>query len=248
MAQGDFLKNYLESDEEFLPTGIIDSSINHRKKIAALVASIFLTIMATLGVALVLSGIFAPFGASMLGAVYLAASLGGGSAVIAGACAFFSAKFSPTSFNSKKSKNIVIATSTIVGIFIGASLGALLTAAGLLMAAPALLPAIGIACGFAFLGAIVFRALGKKISNCILLSTDLKAHREAIDDSDKDQPNPSLLVRHKTEKHYGSPLLTQGIKTSSNISEELSGGKSELSETGHRDISNEGRAARTTFR
>ena len=95
----------LDVNYQLRADGTVDTSIYHRKKIAALVGSIFLTIMAAVGVALVLSGVFAPFGVSMLGAVYLAASLGVGSAAIAGACAYFSAKFFPTNINDKKTED-----------------------------------------------------------------------------------------------------------------------------------------------
>ncbi len=211
MAQDDFVSEYVKDNAEFVIGGGVDTSINHRKKIAALVGSIFLTIMAAVGVALVLSGVFAPFGVSMLGAVYLAASLGIGSAAIAGACAYFSAKFFPTNFNVKKTENIVIGTTVMIGIFIGASLGALLTAAGLIMAAPAILPAIGIACGFAFLGAIIFRPLGKKIYDFIEMSDPYKHREEDIDALNNQRENkPKTHSSTETDKPHPHPISRQG--------------------------------------
>lgn len=77
----------------------------HRNKIAAYYGSKYFLIMAVAGVVLVASGAFAPFGATLLGAIYLASSLGLSSAVIAGWWAYSDAKNEPT-YISKESKRI----------------------------------------------------------------------------------------------------------------------------------------------
>jgi MFS family permease len=144
----------------------VDSSINHAKKIAAMVGSMFLCLMAIVGVALVVSGIFAPFGISILGAVYLAGLIGLGSATITGLITYAVAKFFPSPFNEKKRQNTIESTAIMIGIIIGASLGGILTAMGCFMAAPAILPSLAIALAFAWVGCITCSRIGKFISTC----------------------------------------------------------------------------------
>ena len=100
--------------------------------ITILTGAIFLTLGAATGAILVASGIFAPFGLTILGGVALAASLGCSSAAVTSAIAFFSAEKVPTQIAQVEQIKIKASVFGVMGLFFGATLGALLVATGIL--------------------------------------------------------------------------------------------------------------------
>ena len=97
---------------------------------AALTASIFLFLGAAAGAILVATGIFAPMGLGILGGVALAASLGGGGALLSGGIAYASAKMFPIQTNPSSEKIMKASTFVMGAMFLGAALGAVLVATG----------------------------------------------------------------------------------------------------------------------
>ena len=149
----------------------------HRKKIAAYYGSMYFLIMSFAGVILVASGAFAPFGGTLMGAIYLAGSLGLSSAVVAAWRAYSYAKNNPTFISKKDQQNITTSTFGVIGVIVGASLGAILTVAGYLVAAPTIVSAIAISFVFGWTFGILSLVLAKKYGN---VATQVSPHNAQV--------------------------------------------------------------------